>query len=77
MMEIHSLGPYCPVQTEKLTSFPSVLLWVSYLKIFVVVTAEEGLANTCPAKPSFGMTSIIELYSDLVRQVCRFGVGLH
>ena len=32
MVEIHSLGSYCPVQTEKVASFPSVLLWMSYLK---------------------------------------------
>ncbi len=32
MMEIHSLGFYCPVQTKKVTSFPSILLWMSYLK---------------------------------------------
>ncbi len=29
---LHSYGSYCPVQTEKVTSFPSVLLWMFYLK---------------------------------------------
>ncbi len=32
----------------------------SGLKIFVVVVPKEDLANSSPAKPSFGMTSTIK-----------------
>ncbi len=30
-MHVYSSDSYCPFQTEKVTSFPSVLLWLSYL----------------------------------------------
>ena len=32
------------------------------LNIFVMVIPKEGMAGNIPAKPSFGMTTTIELY---------------
>ncbi len=45
MVEIHSSLSYCPVQSEKVTRFPSVLLWMCYLKPWLALCWNVGLST--------------------------------